>query len=124
MQGTAKDLILALEGLEREKNIKRDDILKTIEDALVSALRKNLGKTAQLSAKIDVETGEIEAFQMLNVVDVVTNPETEIDITAAKAYLKNPKVGDIVTLTQSVEDFSRIAAQIRGLMRFRRLGWG
>ena len=44
MEGNAKDLILALEGLEREKNIKREDILKTIEDALVSALRKNLGK--------------------------------------------------------------------------------
>lgn len=112
MQGTAKDLIQALEGLEREKNIKRDDILKTIEDALVSALRKNLGKTAQLSAKIDVETGSIQAFQTLNVVDLVTNPETEIDVTAAKAYLKSPKVGDTVTLTQDVEDFSRIAAQI------------
>ena len=62
MEGTAKDLILALEGLEREKNIKRDDILKTIEDALVSALRKNLGKTAQLSAKINTETGSIQAF--------------------------------------------------------------
>jgi len=112
MQGTAKDLIQALEGLEREKNIKRDDILKTIEDALVSALRKNLGKTAQLSAKIDIETGAIQAFQTLNVVDIVTNPEMEIDVEAAKAYLKNPKAGDVVTLTQDVEDFSRIAAQI------------
>ncbi len=112
MEGTAKDLIQALEGLEREKNIKRDDILKTIEDALVSALRKNLGRTAQLSAKIDVQTGSIQAFQTLNVVEVVTNPETEIDVQAAKAHLKNPKVGDVVTLTQDVEDFSRIAAQI------------
>ena len=112
MEGTAKDLIQALEGLEREKNIKRDDILKTIEDALVSALRKNLGKTAQLSAKIDVQTGAIQAFQTLNVVEVVTNPETEIDLEAAKAHLKNPQVGDVVTLTQDVEDFSRIAAQI------------
>lgn len=112
MEGTAKDLIQALEGLEREKNIKRDDILKTIEDALVSALRKNLGKTAQISAKIDVESGTIQAFQTLNVVDVVTNPETEIDVEAAKAHLKNPKAGDVVTLTQDVEDFSRIAAQI------------
>lgn len=112
MEGTAKDLILALEGLEREKNIKRDDILKTIEDALVSALRKNLGKTAQISAKIDVETGTIQAFQTLNVVDEVTNPEMEIDPEAAKQYLKNPKAGDVVTLTQDVEDFSRIAAQI------------
>jgi len=112
MEGTAKDLILALEGLEREKNIKRDDILKTIEDALVSALRKNLGKTAQLSAKIDVETGAIQAFQILNVVDVVVNPETEIDVETAKQYLKKPKAGDVVTLTRDVEDFSRIAAQI------------
>ena len=30
MEGSAKDLVLALEGLEREKNIKREDILKTI----------------------------------------------------------------------------------------------
>ena len=45
------------------QNIKREDILKTIEDALVSALRKNLGKTAQISAKIDILTGSIQAFQ-------------------------------------------------------------
>ena len=112
MEGSAKDLVLALEGLEREKNIKREDILKTIEDALVSALRKNLGKTAQISAKIDVENGSIQAFQTLNVVEVVTNPEMEIDLEGAKKHLKKPKVGDVVTLTLEVEDFSRIAAQI------------
>lgn len=112
MEGTAKDLILALEGLEREKNIKREDILKTIEDALVSALRKNLGKTAQIGAKIDVEQGSVKAFQTLNVVELVTNPETEIDVEGAKKHLKNPKPGDVVTLTLEVEDFSRIAAQI------------
>lgn len=112
MEGSAKDLIMALEGLEREKNIRREDILKTIEDALVSALRKNLGKTAQISAKIDVESGSIQAFQELNVVDLVTNPEMEIDPEAAKKYLKDPKAGDVVTITLEVEDFSRIAAQI------------
>ena len=112
MEGSAKDLVLALEGLEREKNNKREDILKTIEDALVSALRKNLGKTAQISAKIDVESGSIKAFQTLNVVEVVTNPEMEIDVEGAKKYLKAPKAGDVVTITLEVEDFSRIAAQI------------
>ena len=112
MEGNAKDFILALEGLEREKNIKREDILKTIEDALVSALRKNLGKTAQITAKIDVANGSVQAFQTLNVVDVVTNAETEIDVAGAKKYLKNPKAGDQVTITVGVEDFSRIAAQI------------
>ena len=112
MEGSAKDLVLALEGLEREKNIKREDILKTIEDALVSALRKNLGKTAQISAKIDVAAGDIKAFQTLNVVELVTNAETEIDLEGAKKYLKDPKEGDVVTITLEVNDFSRIAAQI------------
>ena len=112
MEGSAKDLLLALEGLEREKNIKREDILKTIEDALVSALRKNLGKTAQISAKIDVAAGDIKAFQTLNVVELVTNPEMEIDVEGAKKYLKDPKEGDVVTIVLEVNDFSRIAAQI------------
>lgn len=112
METNAKDLVAALEGLEREKNIKRDDILKTIEDALVSALRKNLGKTAQISAKIDVNTGSVQAMQLLNVVDVVTNPEMEIDVAAAKKEKKSAKAGDVLTRTLQVTDFSRIAAQI------------
>ncbi len=112
MEMNTKELLAALEGLEREKNIKRDDILKTIEDSLVSALRKNLGKTAQITAKINVATGSIDAAQQLNVVEVVTNPEMEIDLESAKKENKKIKVGDILSRPLQVTDFSRIAAQI------------
>ena len=112
METNAKELVAALEGLEREKNIKRDDILKTIEDALVSALRKNLGKMAQISAKIDVNTGNVEALHLLNVVEVVTNPDMEISLEDAKAEKKGAKVGDVISRPLQVNDFSRIAAQI------------
>ncbi len=112
MAENAKDFITALESLEREKNIKRDDILKTIEDALVSALRKNLGKTAQVEAKIDVTTGAVRAQQLLNVVEVVTNPETEIDLAAAQREDRDIELGGVLTRMLVVNDFSRIAAQI------------
>lgn len=112
MAENAKEFITALESLEREKNIKRDDILKTIEDALVSALRKNLGKTAQIEAKIDVETGAVRAQQFLNVVEVVTNAETEIDLSAAQREDRDIKLGGVLTRMLVVKDFSRIAAQI------------
>ncbi|MBP5617454.1 MAG: transcription termination/antitermination protein NusA [Elusimicrobiaceae bacterium] len=112
MPENAKDFIAALEGLEREKNIKRGDILKTIEDALVSALRKNLGKTAQITATVDAQSGTIQAAQLLNVVDVVTNPEMEIDVASAKKEKKSAKVGDVLSRPLEVNDFSRIAAQI------------
>ncbi len=108
----SKDLLLALESLEREKNIKREDTLKTIEDALISALRKHLGKTAVLSAKIDPEEGTITAYQTLIVTEEVTNPETEISLQDAKAIKPSAKVGEEIINTLNVEDFSRIAAQI------------
>jgi N utilization substance protein A len=108
----SKELILALEGLEREKNICREDTLKTIEDALISALRKHLGKTAMLSAKIDTEAGTIQAFQTLAVVETVTNPEMEISLEDAKKINPKAKIGGDIIHTLEVEDFSRIAAQI------------
>lgn len=108
----SKDLLLALESLEREKNIKREDTLKTIEDALISALRKHLGKTAVLSAKIDTEEGTITAYRTLIVSEEVTNPETEISLQDAKAIKPSAQIGEEIVNTLNVEDFSRIAAQI------------
>ncbi len=107
-----KDLIFALESLEREKNISREDTLKTIEDALVSALRKNLGRNALLSAHVDLEEGSIEAYQTLAVVEEVSNPEVEISLEDAKKIDSKAKVGKDIIKTLEVSDFSRIAAQI------------
>jgi len=107
-----KDLLIALESLEREKNISREDTIKTIEDALVSALRKHFGKNALLTAKIDPEYGTIEAFQTLMVTKEVTNPEIEISLEDAKKENPKIKAGEELVLTLNVDDFSRIAAQI------------
>jgi Transcription elongation factor len=107
-----KDLIFALESLEREKNISREDTLKTIEDALISALRKNLGRNALLSAHIDLEKGAIEAYQTLAVVEEVSNPEIEISLADAKNIDAKAKIGKDVIKVVEVGDFSRIAAQI------------
>ena len=107
-----KDLIFALESLEREKNISREDTLKTIEDALISALRKNLGRNALLSAHVDLEDGTIEAYQTLAVVEEVSNPEVEISLQDAKLIDPKAKLGKDIIKTLEVSDFSRIAAQI------------
>lgn len=107
-----RDLLAALESLEREKNISRADTIKTIEDALVSALRKHFGKTALLTARIDPEYGTIEASQTLIVAKEVTNPEVEISLEAAKEENPKVKVGEEIVINLNVEDFSRIAAQI------------
>ena len=108
----SKDLLFALESLEREKNISREDTLKTIEDALISALRKHLGRNALLSARIDPEEGTIEAYQTLAVVEEVSNPEIEISLEDAKTIDSKAKIGKDIIKVLEVDDFSRIAAQI------------
>ena len=108
----SKELIKALESLERERNISVTDVLKTIEESLVSALRKHIGKSAQIAATMDPETGEIKAIQHMKIVDFVVSPETEIDKKEAKKYVKSPKIDDIVDVEINIKPFSRIAAQI------------
>ncbi|HAH32070.1 MAG TPA: transcription termination/antitermination protein NusA [Elusimicrobia bacterium] len=105
------ELIVALEQLEREKNIQREDVFKTITDALVSALRKYFGKTAQITATIDPETAEMKGFLVKKVVEEVFTPELEI--TLAEALTKDPKakLGDDLNMQVGIQDFSRIAAQ-------------
>ena len=83
------DLMLALEQLEREKGIKKEEILKTVSDALVSALRKYFGKTAQIVAGIDPESGEMMGFLVKKIVEDVNSSELEISFEEAqKRYIK------------------------------------
>ena len=50
------ELLPVLEQIERDKGIKKDDILKMIEQALVSAYKKHSGKMVNLEARIDPDT--------------------------------------------------------------------
>jgi len=111
-ENNAKELVLALERLERERNIKKAEVFKTIEDALVSALRKHMGKSAQIVANMDETTGQIKAFQVMNVVETVVNPETEISLEQAVKADPSATVGSTLSLALEINEFSRIAAQI------------
>ena len=105
------DLILALEQLEREKGISKDEILETINQALISALRKNYGKTAQIMAGLNTDTGELEGYLQKKVVDEVFTPELEITLEEAVKYNPQVSVGDDVYIPIDTRDYHRIAAQ-------------
>lgn len=105
------ELIMALEQLEREKNIKRDDVFKTITDSLVSALRKYFGKTSQIAATIDPDTGEMCGYLVKKVVPEVFSPDIEIALEEAVKYEPSAKLDEEVNIPVDIQDFSRIAAQ-------------
>ena len=65
-----KALQAALQQLETEKGVSKDKIIKTIEDALSAAYKKDYGKKSQIvHAKFNPETGEMSFAQAKYVVD-------------------------------------------------------
>jgi N utilization substance protein A len=105
------ELLPVLEQIERDKGIKKDDILKMIEQALVSAYKKHSGKMVNLEARIDPDTAQVQAFLIKKVVEQVINDNLEIDLAKALTYDAEAKLDADVRIPVITEDFSRIAAQ-------------
>src|SRR5437762_11601619 len=103
------ELILALEQIEREKGVKKDDVLKMVEGAIVSALRKHVGKTANVICVIDRDTANITAWVRKKIVETVTNPEVEMTLADGKRFKKDAALDEELDLPVDAKEFARIA---------------
>lgn len=106
-----KDLVAIFEYLEREKGIKREIIVSTIEEALVAAARKSVRGLLNVAVKLHPKTGVIEVTAQKEVVDEVTIPDEEIQLDLAREITPDCQVGDWIEIPVTPQDFGRIAAQ-------------
>ena len=63
-----KELILALEELEKEKGIKKEYVLESIETALVTAYKRNFDALENLKVDIDHKTGATHIYSVKEIV--------------------------------------------------------
>jgi len=105
------EILMALEQIEKDKKLKKEDILMTIENALVSAYKKHVGRNANVEAKIDLNTGKVVTNIVKIVVKTVVNPLLEISIQDAKKICQDTCVGCEIKIPLNPQDFARIAAQ-------------
>ncbi|MEE8425115.1 MAG: transcription termination factor NusA [Elusimicrobiota bacterium] len=105
------ELLLALDQIEREKGVKKDDILTMVEGAIVSALRKHVGRNANVICVIDRDNAAITAFVRKKVVETLMDPELEMPLEQAVEIKEGVKVGDEIDEPIEARDFARIAAQ-------------
>lgn len=105
------ELLMALEQIEKDKKVRKEDILTVIENALVSAYKKHVGRNVNVEAKVDTETGEMVASVTKVVVKDVANPLLEISVQDAKKLGQNSEIGAEAKISLDTQDFSRIAAQ-------------
>ena len=106
-----KEMFEALEELSIEKGINKDYLLDAIEQALVTAYKRNFNSQENVKIVIDEEHNSINVYSMKEVVEECFDPAIEIEVKEARKVKKRAKIGDIVEIEVTPKDFGRIATQ-------------
>ena len=106
-----KELILALEELEKEKGIKKSYVIESIETALVTAYKRNFDALENVKVDIDKNTGATHLYAIKEIMERANDDATEISLDDAHKINKDLKLGDTVEVEIVPKDFGRIAAQ-------------
>ncbi len=107
------EFMQALNELVKDRGIDREVLLETIEQALISAYKKNFGSAQNVRVDLNRNTGEIKVYSQRTVVDEsdLYDNFLEIELDEARAISPNYELGDIVEHEVTPKDFGRIAAQ-------------
>ena len=124
-----KEFIKALKNITAEKGISEDVVFEGMEQALITAYKKNFNSKTNVRVDINRETGEIKVYSYLIVVDdyiegeeivdeegniTYTEPEINEDaqilLEDAQKIVPGSKVGETIEEEVTPHDFGRVAA--------------
>jgi transcription termination/antitermination protein NusA len=100
-----------IEMLSREKHIEPEVVISAIEDAMVVAARKFYKSEEDLRGKFNPETGQVDVYSVITVVEEVADPKREISLDDAKKKDANAEIGTEFKTSKATDVLGRIAAQ-------------
>ncbi|MCM1103631.1 MAG: transcription termination factor NusA [Clostridium sp.] len=109
-----KELLEALDILEKEKDISRETLFEAIENSLLTACKNHYGKADNMRVEIDRETCDFMVYAEKEVVpcaEDVTDKVLQISLEDARAIDAEAEVGGIVRMEIKSKEFGRIATQ-------------
>ena len=130
------NLSMVIDQVGRDKNIDRTVLLQALEQAILTAAKRAFGMNREMEAKYNAETGGVDLFLIINVVedDAIEGREITVEDAhkygleaelgdellfqifyrpeeAERAAEQDAKFGDVIDLKQAHKKFGRIAAQ-------------
>lgn len=107
----SKELLEALNLLEKEKSVSKDTLLEAIENSLLQACKNHFGKIDNIHVHIDKNTCDFELYAEKEVVEEVHDDVFEISLEKARALNKRYHIGDMARVDIKSKEFGRIATQ-------------
>lgn len=109
-----KELMEALDILEKEKEISKETLFEAIENSLITACKNHFGKSDNITVEIDRETCDFMVWANKEVVETEEDVEDDvlqIPLEKALEYDKDAEVGGTVKIEIRSKEFGRIATQ-------------
>ncbi len=109
-----KELMEALDILEKEKEISKDTLFEAIENSLLTACKNHFGKADNVKVEIDRETCDFLVYAEKEVVGSREDVEDEclqIALEDAQEISQKTQVGDVLNVEIKSKEFGRIATQ-------------
>lgn len=78
----------------KEKGIETKVLIETIEAAILKAAQSVFGPTRELEARFNEETGQVDLFQYMTVVEEVAEPERQISMSDVKKHNLDADLGE------------------------------
>ena len=104
--------IAAINQLCSERNVKPDDVLEAVRQAIATAYRKDFGNKEQEIRVVLREDQDMPTVLLIKeVVDDVLNENFEISVKDAKRVKPDAEIGDEIEIDVTPVGYGRIAAQ-------------
>ena len=109
------DLKSAFASFKDEKHIDRPVMMGVLKDVFITQIAKTYGSADNFDVIINVDKGDCEIYQNLDVVEEVENPNTEISLDELKEMGEDDyEIGETFTRKVELKDFGR-----RGILNIR-----
>jgi transcription termination/antitermination protein NusA len=100
-----------IDQIAKDKGVDKKMIIEALEEAMRQAAKKKFGQDREIEARFNEETAEIELFEFREVVERVSDPNTQITLDQAHEYDAEAEVGDEIGVKLDASGFGRILAQ-------------
>ena len=106
-----KELMEALDILEKEKEISKETLFEAIENSLITACKNHFGKSDNIKVEIDRDTCDFLCYAEKEVVEEVEDDCLQISLDDAQKIKATAELGDILHVEIKSKEFGRIATQ-------------
>lgn len=105
------EILQIADAVAKEKAIDREIVIEAMEEAIQKAAKARYGAENNIRAQIDRDNGNLRLFRILEVVENVEEPATQITLEEARAEKSEAAVGEFIAEPLPPIDYSRISAQ-------------